>query len=135
MLRQLLSRSLIKLLINLLPDLLPKLLPELSSELLRRSISIPCLAAGLLCSSCAALAAEAGRVVFATGQVQLAGGPAALDLAVNEGDEIETGAAGYVYVKTVDNGFLILRPNSKARIFTYHMSHEDVQHLQLYSHE
>ena len=105
----------------MLRQLLRRLLPGLLPRLLRQSISLPCLAAGLLCSPWAALAAEAGRVVFATGQVQLAGRPAALDLAVNEGDEIETGAAGYVYVKTIDDGFLILRPNSKARIVTYHV--------------
>jgi hypothetical protein len=69
----------------------------------------------------AAWAAEAGRVVFVTGEVQLANGAAVLNAAVQEGDELTTGAAGYVYVKTVDGGFLILRPNSKARITTYHV--------------
>ncbi|MES2262015.1 MAG: FecR family protein [Pseudomonadota bacterium] len=74
-----------------------------------------------LCGASAVLAAEAGRVVFVTGQVQLANRPAALDAAVQEGDEMSTGATGYIYVKTVDGGFLILRPNSKARITTYHV--------------
>lgn len=41
------------------------------------------------------------------------------DAVVNEGDELSTGADGYVYVKTVDDGFLILRPNSKARVTSY----------------
>ncbi|MYM23168.1 hypothetical protein GTP46_10975 [Duganella sp. FT135W] len=62
---------------------------------------------------------EAGHVVFVTGQAQLAGRPAALDAVVQEGDQLSTGADGYVYVKTVDQGFLILRPNSRARIATY----------------
>lgn len=66
-----------------------------------------------------ARAGEAGRVVFTTGQVQLAGRAAATDAAVNEGDDIATGADGYVYIKTVDNGFLILRSNSKARVTVY----------------
>src|SRR6202008_1200156 len=39
--------------------------------------------------------------------------------AVQEGDELVTGADGYIYVKTVDSGFLVLRPNSRARIVTY----------------
>ena len=89
--------------------------------MLRQLIIIPCLAVGLLFSACAALAGEAGRVVFTTGQVQLAGHPAALDVAVQEGDELATGSDGYVYVKTVDSGFLILRPNSQARIISYHV--------------
>lgn len=69
----------------------------------------------------AASAAEAGRIVFVAGQVQLAGHAAVLDAAVQEGDELSTGAQGYVYMKTVDSGFLILRPNSRARITTYHV--------------
>lgn len=66
-----------------------------------------------------ALAGEAGRVVFTTGQVQLAQHAAAIDAVINEGDDIVTGADGYVYIKTVDNGFLILRSNSRARVTTY----------------
>ncbi|WP_256078321.1 FecR domain-containing protein [Massilia sp. YIM B04103] len=78
-------------------------------------------ATGLLLSATASLAAaaEAGRVVFVTGQAQLANQAAALDAAVQEGDELSTGADGYVYIKTVDSGFLILRPNSKARVTAY----------------
>ena len=64
-------------------------------------------------------AAEAGRVVFTTGQVHLAQRAATTDAVINEGDEIVTGADGYVYIKTVDNGFLIVRSNSKARVTTY----------------
>lgn len=79
------------------------------------------LSASLLGVSPGLHAAEAGKVVFVTGQVQLASRAALLDAAVNEGDELSTGADGYVYVKTVDSGFLILRPNSKARITTYHI--------------
>lgn len=69
----------------------------------------------------AAGAAEAGRVVFVTGTVLGGGQPVRLDGAVSEGDELSTGADGYVYIKTIDAGFLILRPNSRARIITYHV--------------
>lgn len=76
-----------------------------------------------LALSCAAAgqagAAEAGRVVFVTGEVQVGGKAAVLEAPVQEGDELSTGAQGYVYMKTVDGGFLILRPNSKARIIAY----------------
>ncbi len=74
----------------------------------------------LLCGA-SALAAEAGRVVFVAGQAQVAARAAVLDGAVQEGDELTTGADGYIYMKTVDNGFLILRPNSKARVSVYHV--------------
>lgn len=68
-----------------------------------------------------ALAAEAGRVVFVAGSAQVANKPAKVDLAVQEGDELLTGADGYIYMKTVDDGFLILRPKSKARVAAYHI--------------
>jgi hypothetical protein len=74
---------------------------------------------GMLTS--AAQAGEAGKLVFVTGQVSVGARPAVLDAAVQEGDELITGADGYVYVKTVDQGFLVLRPNSKARIVAYHI--------------
>jgi hypothetical protein len=74
-----------------------------------------------LVSGATAFAAEAGKVVFVTGEVRLAQKAAQLDAAVQEGDELSTGADGYIYVKTVDAGFLILRPNSKARIAAYHI--------------
>lgn len=72
-----------------------------------------------------AFAAEAGKVVFVTGQVQLGGRAAVQDAAVQEGDQLSTGADGYVYVKTVDNGFLILRPNSTARVAAYSIDRND----------
>lgn len=77
----------------------------------------------LLASS--AWAAEAGRVVFATGQTQVGRHPAVVGEAVQEGDELNTGADGYVYVKTIDSGFLILRPNSRARVVSYHIDNDN----------
>jgi hypothetical protein len=86
-----------------------------------KSIIAGSLLAVLAALSSAAMAAEAGKVVFVAGEVKLAARAAVLDAAVQEGDELTTGADGYVYVKTVDQGFLVLRPNSKARIVTYHI--------------
>ncbi|WP_374582738.1 FecR domain-containing protein [Pseudoduganella sp.] len=79
------------------------------------------IAASLLMAATTSLAwaGEAGRVILTNGQVQIAGKAAVRDAVVNEGDELSTGADGYVYVKTVDDGFLILRPNSKARVTAY----------------
>ena len=82
-------------------------------------VSLGASASMLWCASAAA--GEAGKIVFVTGQAQLAARAAQLDAAVQEGDELATGADGYIYVKTVDNGFLILRPNSRARIIAYHV--------------
>jgi hypothetical protein len=84
------------------------------------------LAAGLVWSIAGtATAAEAGRVVFVTGQAQVGRHAAAQDAAVGEGDELSTGADGYIYVRTVDNGFLILRPNSTARVVAYSIDRDD----------
>jgi hypothetical protein len=85
--------------------------------MLRRLI----ISAGLVLASASAFAAEAGKVVFVVGKADLAGHAATLEAAVQEGDELRTGADGYIYMKTVDNGFLILRPNSRARVTAYHV--------------
>jgi hypothetical protein len=90
------------------------------------------LVAGLLWSVAdIAASAEAGRVVFVTGQAQVGARAAVQDVAVQEGDQITTGADGYIYVKTVDNGFLILRPNSKARVVAYAIDKADPSKTQV----
>lgn len=70
-------------------------------------------------------AAEAARVVFVAGAVHAGDTQLQLGNAVQEGDQIATGADGYVYLKTIDAGFLILRPNTQAKIVAYSI---DVQH-------
>jgi hypothetical protein len=66
-------------------------------------------------------AAEAGRIVFVAGQAQVGSQAVQQGQAVAEGAELSTGKDGYVYLKTIDNGFLILRPNTRARIVSYHI--------------
>lgn len=79
----------------------------------------------LLLAASLAQAGEAGRIIFVSGDVRIAGQRIALEHAVQEGDELTTGADGYAYLKTIDNGFLILRPNSRARIIAYHVDQQD----------
>lgn len=86
-----------------------------------RQFTARCLMAVLAFVAGNAMAAEAGRIVFVSGQVQSGQRNLAIGDAIQEGDEITTGAQGYVYLKTVDNGLLILRPASRARIVTYHV--------------
>ena len=78
-----------------------------------------CASLALLAST--AQAAEAGKVIFASGLAQAGEKPAVEGAAVQEGDMLSTGAAGFLYVKTVDNGLFILRPNTRARIVAYHI--------------
>lgn len=66
-------------------------------------------------------AAEAGKAIFVAGAAQIAGAKLVEGAAVQEGDLLSTGADGFIYVKTVDNGLFILRPNTKARIVAYHI--------------
>lgn len=68
-----------------------------------------------------AQAGEAGRIVFVTGAAHSANVALQQGQAIAEGAELSTGADGYVYLKTVDNGFLILRPATRARIVAYHI--------------
>lgn len=83
------------------------------------------LAISLLGLSSAAYAGEAARIVFVSGQVHAGERALAIGDAVQEGDEIVTGKQGTTYLKTVDNGLLILRPSSRARIVTYHVDKDN----------
>jgi hypothetical protein len=66
-----------------------------------------------------AFAGEAGKITFVAGAVHVAERAGVEGAAVQEGELLSTGADGYLYVKTLDNGLFILRPNTKARIVTY----------------
>lgn len=66
-----------------------------------------------------AFANDAAKVVFVAGSAKMANKPLLLNSMVAEGAQIETGGDGFVYLKTVDNGFLVVRPNSTIRIVTY----------------
>lgn len=77
------------------------------------------------------LAGEAGTVVFAVGSAHIGQSSIAVGDGVNEGDEIRTGGDGYLYLKTIDNGFLVLRPNSRARIVVFHVDREHPQNTRI----
>jgi len=66
-------------------------------------------------------AAEAGKVIFVAGAAHVVDRKAAEGDAVHEGELLQTGADGFIYVKTSDNGLFILRPNTRARIVAYHI--------------
>lgn len=73
----------------------------------------------VLLVSCAAHGQEAGQVVQAIGGARLAGVPSKVGDKVQVGDSLSTDADGYLYIKTVDGGFLILRPRSEAKVLAY----------------
>lgn len=83
------------------------------------------LALGLLALPAAADAPPAGVIVFAAGKATVAGQPAAVGAPLRAGDEIVTGADAHVYVRTVDDGYLILRPGSRARVAAWHIDSAD----------
>ncbi len=87
----------------------------------RHSLRFACLMllAGL------AHAGEAGHIVLTVGNVQIAGQRAVVGSVVSEGDEIVTAGNAYAYMKTIDNGFLILRPDSRARVIAYHVDQQN----------
>ena len=66
-----------------------------------------------------AYAGEAGKIIFVAGTAQVVDRAAAEGERVQEGELLSTGADGFIYVKTIDNGLFIVRPNSKARIVSY----------------
>jgi hypothetical protein len=75
----------------------------------------------LACAAQLAHAAEAGKIIFVAGDASVASQAAREGAAVQEGQLLHTGADGFLYVKTVDNGLFILRPNTEARIAAYHI--------------
>ena len=81
--------------------------------------------AALMAATTLAMAGEAGRLVFAAGSVQVAGQPASTSHMVMEGDTIVTGANGHAHLKTIDNGYLIVRPGSHARVVAYHVDSQN----------
>lgn len=77
--------------------------------------------ATLACAAQFAHAAEAGKIIFVAGAAKAGDRPAVEGAQVEEGQMLTTGADGYIYVKTADNGLFILRPQTQARIVTYHI--------------
>ncbi len=77
--------------------------------------------AGVMLLAHAAQAAQAGKIIFVAGNATIAANAAVLDAPVGEGELLSTGADGYIYIKTIDNGLFILRPNTQARIASYHV--------------
>ena len=91
----------------------------MTRNLLRRDALVTLGAFFVLVVSCAAYGQEAGQVVQAIGGARLAGVPSKVGDKVQAGDSLSTDADGYLYIKTVDGGFLILRPSSEARVLAY----------------
>lgn len=85
----------------------------------------PILIISSLAFAAAAHAAEAGKVIFAAGAVQVADKAGAEGTPVQEGELLTTGKDGFLYVKTIDNGLFILRPNTRARIVAYHVDQKN----------
>lgn len=72
-------------------------------------------------------AGEAGKVIFVAGAAHIVDRPVVNGAAVQEGELMKTGADGFIYIKTVDNGLFILRPNTEARITTYQVDSANPQ--------
>jgi hypothetical protein len=79
----------------------------------------------LIVVSSALFAGEAAHIVYTAGEAKVAGRLAQVGGNVSEGDALVTGGDGYLYLKTRDNGFFILRPNSSGRIVSYQIDTKD----------
>lgn len=78
-------------------------------------------ALAFFCLLGAAHSDDAGKIIQAIGDARLGASPAKVGDTVQAGDALSTGGDGYLYIKTVDGGFLILRPRSDARVIAYHV--------------
>jgi hypothetical protein len=79
----------------------------------------------LMIASGALFAGEAAHIVFTAGDARVAGRLAKVGDSISEGDALVTGGDGYLYLKTRDNGFFILRPNSSGRVLSYQIDAND----------
>ncbi|MFC0253429.1 FecR family protein [Massilia consociata] len=79
----------------------------------------------LACAAQAVHAADAGKIIFVAGNAKAGEAVAREGASVAEGQMLSTGSDGFIYVKTVDNGLFILRPNTRARIVTYHIDQKN----------
>jgi hypothetical protein len=79
----------------------------------------------LTLASSTLFATEAAYIVFVAGEARVAGHQVQVGDKVGEGDTLVTGGDGYLYIKTRDNGFFILRPNSWGRIVSYQIDAKD----------
>lgn len=85
----------------------------------------------LLLAANIALAGEAAKVTALWGQVEINGKPAKPDQLIQENATIKTAAQSYVYLKTVDDGFLIVRPNSEAKIVEYQIDAKNPENTRI----
>lgn len=92
-------------------------LPNFSKYIIRSCAAMSIFFGGIA----QAIAGDAAQVVFVAGDAKLSNKALQLNSMVAEGAQINTGADGFVYLKTIDGGFLIVRPNSAIRIVSYHV--------------
>lgn len=60
-----------------------------------------------------------GTIIQAQGDARLASTPAKAGDPVQAGQPLSTGPDAHIYIKTIDGGFLILRPGSRAQVIAY----------------
>jgi hypothetical protein len=80
----------------------------------------------LFCFATFAWAGDAARVVFVAGQALVSGQQVQVGSVVPEGARLQTGTDGYLYLETVDKGFFIMRPNTKAQIVAYQIDSQNL---------
>jgi hypothetical protein len=78
------------------------------------------------CFASLAWAGDAARVVFVAGQALVSGQQVQVGNMVPEGARLQTGPDGYLYLETVDKGFFIMRPNTKAQIVVYQIDSQNM---------
>lgn len=80
----------------------------------------------LAVANAAAQEGAVGQITFVSGEVQLQAGaesrPPQVGDTLYQGQELITKATGYAYIKTSDNGFISLRPNTAVRFEVYQYS-------------
>lgn len=110
------------------------MLPLLPRSLLRiAALGLAALCAGAVIGVQAQVAgAQAvGEIVFASGPALLDGKAVAQGAKVKEGQQLQTGQGGSLYLKTLDQGFFVLRQNSQATVVAYRVDAAQPKNTQI----
>ena len=112
--------------LNMMKQALTRSLSQfLSARVDVRMGLVVCLVAGLLLSGGVQANTVVGRADLVVGKVQVQEPKSSVAKAIKtgasivEGQVLQTGADGYLYINTVDKGFISLRPNTKVTVELY----------------
>lgn len=108
-----------------------RLLPRSLLRIAALGLAALCAGAVIGVQAQVAGAQAVGEIVFASGPALLDGKAVAQGAKVKEGQQLQTGQGGSLYLKTLDQGFFVLRQNSQAMVVAYRVDAAQPKNTQI----